>query len=199
MFNIRLKNLRKQANMSQKALADMLFVSQAAVAKWELDKTTPTPEMLVKIAKVFDVPVDFLLGYDSQPQHGVKIPVLGRVQAGIPIEAVEEILDWEEITPEMAATGEHFALRVRGQSMEPKFSEGDIIIVRQQQDVDSGDIAVVLVNGYEATVKLIKKSKDGVALIPTNPAFDTMFYTNQEIIDLPVQVIGKVVELRAKF
>ena len=130
---------------------------------------------------------------------GIRIPVLGRVQAGIPFEAVEEILDWEEISPEMAATGDYFALRIRGQSMEPRMCDGDVIIIRKQSDVDNGDIAVVLVNGFEATVKKIKKTESGVTLIPSNPAFDPIFYANDEIKELPVQVIGKVVELRAKY
>ena len=135
----------------------------------------------------------------STVSRSVLIPVLGDVQAGIPIEAIEDILDYEEITPEMAATGDHFGLRIRGQSMEPRFVEGDVIIVRKQPDVDTGDIAVVLVNGNSATVKKIKKSDAGITLIPLNPAFDPMFYSNQEIIELPVCIIGKIVELRGKY
>lgn len=91
--------------------------------------------------------------------RGVRIPVLGRVVAGIPIEAVEEILDYEEITPELAATGEFFALKIRGHSMEPRMMEGDVVIVRKQEDVESGDVAIVLVNGNEATVKRVKNRK----------------------------------------
>lgn len=122
-----------------------------------------------------------------------------RVVAGIPIDAVEEILDYEEITPEMAAHGEHFALLIKGDSMEPKMSAGDVVIVRKQSDINSGDIAIVLVNGNEATVKKIKKSPEGITLIPTNQAYDYAFYSNDDIINLPVSIIGKVVELRAKF
>ena len=83
--------------------------------------------------------------------------------------------------------------------MEPKFSEGDVVIVRKQPDVNSGDIAVVLVNGDDATIKKIKKRPEGVMLIPSNPNYEPMFYSNQEIEELPVVVLGKVVELRAKF
>ena len=124
--------------------------------------------------------------------------MLGYVRAGIPIDAVEEILDYEEITQEMAAQGEHFGLQIKGDSMEPKFSDGDVIIVRKQSNVDSGDIAVVLVNGNDATIKKIKKRPDGIMLIPTNPAYEVMFYNNSEIDSLPVSIIGKAVELRAK-
>lgn len=71
---------------------------------------------------------------------------------------MEEILDYEEITPDLAATGEFFALKIRGHSMEPRMMEGDVVIVRRQDDVDSGDVAIVLVNGDEATVKRVKKA-----------------------------------------
>ena len=130
---------------------------------------------------------------------GIRIPVLGRVVAGIPIEAIEEIIDWEEIPQKLAASGKFFALRVCGHSMEPRILEGDVVIVRQQEDVDSGDIAIVMVNGDEATVKRVKKQEDGITLIATNTSvYEPHFYSNQEIRDLPVRILGKVVELRGK-
>ena len=129
-------------------------------------------------------------------KKGIKIPVLGRVQAGIPIEAIEEIIDYEEITEEMARKGEHFALKVQGNSMDPQISEGDVVIVRKCSDCESGTIAVVLVNGKDATVKRIKKRPEGIMLIPANPAYEAMFYTNEEIASLPLAIIGKVVEQR---
>lgn len=120
--------------------------------------------------------------------------------AGIPIEAVEEILDYEEITPELAATGEFFALKIRGHSMEPRMMEGDVVIVRKQEDVESGDVAIVLVNGNEATVKRVKKQEEGITLIATNTSvYEPHFYSNKEIKKLSVQILGKVVELRGKF
>lgn len=136
----------------------------------------------------------------QQPRDkGIRIPVLGRVVAGIPIEAIEEIIDWEEIPQKLAASGKFFALRVCGHSMEPRILEGDVVIVRQQEDVDSGDIAIVMVNGDEATVKRVKKQEDGITLIATNTSvYEPHFYSNQEIRDLPVRILGKVVELRGK-
>lgn len=204
MFSERLKLLRATHHVSQSALGKDLFVSQQAVAKWELGTASPNPEMIAKIAKYFDVSTDYLLGRTDEKKErprekGVEIPVLGYVQAGIPMDAIEDIIDYEEIPESMARSGEYFALQIRGNSMEPKFSEGDIVIVRKQSDVDSGDIAVVLVNGDDATIKKIKKRPDGVMLIPNNPEFDPIFYSNQEIEELPVIVLGKVVELRAKF
>ena len=125
--------------------------------------------------------------------------MLGNVQAGIPIEAIEDIIGYEEISNEMAQSGDYFALRIRGDSMEPRMHEGDVVIVRKQDDAETGDVCVVMVNGDDATVKRIKKSPEGLFLIANNPAFEPMFFSNREIDELPVQVIGKVVELRAKF
>lgn len=129
----------------------------------------------------------------------VKIPVLGYVRAGIPIDAVEEILDYEEITEDMANTGTYFCLQIKGDSMEPKFSEGDVVVIRQQETVENGDIAVVLINGNDATIKKFYRTDAGIQLVATNPSYDPLFYTPKEVDSLPVSVIGKVVELRAKF
>lgn len=128
-----------------------------------------------------------------------RIPVLGRVAAGLPIEAQEDILDWEEITGSMALDGEYFALRIAGDSMEPKFSSGDVIIVRKQEDADDGDVVVALVNGNDAVCKRLKKYEDGIALISTNPAYEPLYFSKNEIETEPVRIIGRVKELRAKF
>lgn len=200
MFNERLKTLRIQRKMTQSELAKKIYISQPAYSKYEVGTASPNPETLSKIADALDVSVDYLLGSDSQPARPgyIRVPVLGRVAAGIPIDAIEEIIDWEEISTAAAGDGEYFGLQIKGHSMEPKISDGDVVIVRRQPDVDSGDIAVVLVNGDDATVKRIKKSPQGVTLIPSNPAYEPMYYSNKEIESLPVQILGRVVELRAK-
>ena len=201
MFNERLKTLRIQRKMTQSELAKKIYISQPAYSKYEVGTASPNPETLSKIADALDVSVDYLLGSDSQPARPgyIRIPVLGRVAAGIPIDAIEEVIDWEDISADTAGGGEYFGLQIKGHSMEPKISDGDVVIVRRQPDVDSGDIAVVLVNGDDATVKKVKKSPQGVTLIPSNPAYEPMYYTNAEIESLPVQILGRVVELRAKF
>ena len=158
--------------------------------------------MLILIAKALGTTVDALVGNNEAKQAHIKsrIPVAGRVEAGIAREAIQDIVDWEEIDPEMLRGGaEYIGLVIHGKSMEPRMKEGDVVIVRIQDDCDTGDIAIVFVNGDEATCKKIKKTPEGVLLIPFNDAFEPMFYTNQEIIDLPVRIFGKVVELRAKF
>ena len=94
---------------------------------------------------------------------------------------------------------EYFALQVKGSSMEPRMRNGDVVIVRKQSDVSHDDTAIVLVNGNEATIKRVLKSEAGIMLAPNNPAYEPKFYSNKEIEELPVVILGKVVELRAKF
>lgn len=202
MFGQQLKKYRLSANITQKELAQRLFVSQQAVGRWETDKTTPNPETVYKIAQIFGITSDELLGDAKPPSStgGIWIPVLGDVAAGIPIEAVEDVVDYEEIDAAMAATGDFFGLRIKGASMEPRIREGDVVIVRKQEDADTGDTAVVLVNGDSATVKRIKKEPDGgIWLLPNNPAYDPQHFSAAEVAATPVRIIGRVVELRGKF
>lgn len=201
----RLRELRRTKGLTLKEVGALVGVAESTMSLYESGKRQPDYEMLQTLAEFFGVSTDYLLGrsdYSDIPAPTTKgkwIPVLGRVQAGIPIEAVEDILDYEEISNEMAKTGDFFALQVRGASMEPRIHEGDVLIVRKQDDAETGDVCVVMVNGDDATVKRIKKSPEGLFLIANNPAFEPMFFSNREIDELPVQVIGKVVELRAKF
>ena len=207
MFRIRLKELREQTGYSQYSFADKFGVAQSTVGSWEAGKREPNFDTMQRLADFFGVSVDYLLGRESVPdgppapsRPGSQwIPVLGKVAAGTPIETVEDILDYEEIDAQTASSGDHFALQIKGQSMEPRIKDGDVVIVRKQEDCDSGDVAVVLVNGDEATVKRIKKEPGGIMLIPSNPAYEPKFYSNEDVESLPVRVIGKVIELRAKF
>jgi repressor LexA len=156
----RIKQLRESGKLSQKQLADMLFVNQTAVSQWERGVTTPSPSALLSLCELFgnndgltSLARDLQGAEPRLRKKGVMVPVYGRVAAGIPIEAIEDILDYEEITEEMARAGTFFALKVQGASMSPDIKDGDVIIVRQQPDIESGEIAVVIVNGFDATVK----------------------------------------------
>lgn len=219
----RIKELRKLKNMTQKQLAEHLHKSESAIRMWELGKSEPDIDTLRRIAKIFDVSLDNLIAENGSitsnrfltPEYqalvkevakGVKshvptkIPVLGDVAAGLPIEVVTDILDYEEISPELTKDGsEYFALRIKGDSMEPKISDGDVVIVRKQEDVDSGQIAIVCVNGENATCKKVMKQSEGILLQPLNPSFTPTFYTTEDIETLPITILGRVVELRAKF
>ena len=203
----RIKNLRIEKRMTGDELGKVLGISKSTISLYEHNKSTPDDNIKKKICSYFNVSFDWLMGIspirsvgiNQNPGKGVKIPVLGCIVTGIPIEATEDILDYEEITPELAATGEFFALKIHGRSMEPRMLDGDIVIVKRQDDVESGDIAIILVNGNEATVKRVKKQADGITLIATNTSvYEPHFYSNKEIKKLPVHILGKAVELRGK-
>ena len=200
MKNI-LYTLRKEKGLTQEKVAEYINTVHSSYNRMENnDIERISPEYLIKFSKLFNVTVDYLLGKENkQHEKGFKIPVLGTIPAGIPIEAIEEILDYEEIPQKMAQSGEYFGLKVKGDSMSPRIQNGDIVIVRRQNDAESGDICVVMVNGFDATLKQIKKDYNGITLIPFNKEYQQMFYTNQNIKELPIRIIGKVVELRGKF
>ena len=77
--------------------------------------------------------------------------------------------------------------------MEPKISDGDVVIVRQQEDAESGDIVIATVNGDEATCKRLRKYRDGIELVANNPTYEPLFFSNEDIINKPVRIIGRVV------
>lgn len=198
----RLKVLRKKAGYTQADVAAMLGIDRSTYAKYETGQSEPNFEMVQKLSALFHVSIEFLINGTSQPPStgGTWVPVLGDVAAGIPIEAIEDIVDYEEIDAALAATGDFFGLRIKGSSMEPRIREGDVVIVRKQNDADTGDTVVVLVNGDSATVKRLKKEPDGsMWLLPNNPAYDPQHFSPAEIVSKPVHIIGKVVELRGKF
>lgn len=209
------KRLHKMINNSGVSLDELSVRSELSaevINAFEEGSSSLTREQTIALCQaleenpydVFHAFADRLYGtkaYLSTETHsrGVRIPVYGDVAAGIPIEATENIVDYEEIPPSLAAGGSYFGLRVRGNSMEPRICEGDVVIVRKQDDADTGDIAIVLVAGDSATVKRIKKEPSGLSLIPNNPAYNTMYFSAEETRTLPVKIIGKVVELRGKF
>lgn len=202
----RIKLALSLKNLTQADLCRMTEISKSTMSQYLSGKYEPSQLKTEIIARALNVNEAWLMGYDVPMDRtsrlrkkGVKIPVLGEVIAGVPIEAIEDILDYEEITEEMAAKGEHFALKVKGDSMEPVFYAGDIVIVRQQPTADSGDIVIALVNGDESTIKKLKLTDEGLMLIPANPAYEPMYYTRKQIDTLPVSIIGKVVELRRSF
>ena len=204
----RLKALRQKKGLYQKNIAAYLGIDRTTYVKYENGVSEPDYQTLMKLADFFDVTVDYLLGKSNTAQSerspGVRIPVYGDTAAGIPILAIDNFDsdnpdDWEEISESMAAGGEYIALRIHGESMEPRMKTGDVVIVRLQDDIDNGDIAIVRVNGDEATCKKIKKTPEGLMLLSINPDFDPIFYSARQVEELPVRIVGKVVELRAKF
>jgi repressor LexA len=197
-------NLIKQKGISKNKMLTDLGLSKNSIVDWNNRGTIPNGETLSKIAAYFNISTDYLLNGTSNisqfpKSKSIKIPVLGFVRAGIPVEAVEDIIDYEEITQDMAEQGDFFALSVKGNSMEPRICEGDVVIVRKQSDIESGDLAIVLINGQDATVKKVMKNSHGITLVPFNLSYQPMMFSNREILELSVCIIGKVVELRGKF
>ena len=206
MIGERIKQLREANSLTQEELAKRLETSKQTIYKYENQIITNIPSDKIEIlAKIFKVSPVYLMGWDetneeSPPKKkGVKIPVLGRVAAGVPIEMIEDILDYEEITEDMAKHGEYFALKIQGNSMTPRIWNNDVVIVRQQDDAENGDIVIAAINGDDAVCKRLQKYNDGIALISLNPQYEPIYFKRDEIYEKPVRIIGKVVELRGKF
>jgi len=199
-------------------------IPASTFSDWKKGKSSPKYDKIQKIAEYFNVSIDYLTGESDfrtnedlfkhftssnnenalasdvfRLEKGMKIPVLGSVAAGTPIFAEENYIGSEEISEELASTGEFFGLRIKGDSMSPRISEGDTVIVRQQDDAESGDIVIVLINGDSATCKRLMKYQEGISLISFNPAYEPMTFSNKDIEEKPVKIIGKVVENRQKY
>lgn len=192
----RIANLREEYGWKQYELAQKMDLNPAALNKIENGKRSIKEEEISKVAQIFGISTDTLLGVNT-PRPGNRIPILGTVVAGQPAYAAENIVGWEEVTDKMSMQGKLFALKVKGSSMEPEFKEGDIVIVREQPEIESGDIAVVLINGDEATLKKVKKDPNGLFLYAFNQAvYEPHFYSNNDIETLPVRIVGRVIENR---
>ena len=195
------KKMTAEQNMSMSELARRVGIAKSAISRY-FNGTRELPlNRIGDFASALHTSPNFLLGMEEEPPkpQGIKIPVLGTVAAGIPISAVEDILDYEEVPQSWSNQGEFFGLRIKGDSMQPKMDEGDVVIVRQQSDANNGDTVIVLVNGDDATCKKLQKTDNGIMLVSTNPNYLPMFFTNEEIVTKPVVILGKVVELRSKF
>lgn len=203
----RLIQILREKNITPKELSEKTGIPKSSISQYMSGYAKPKQDRIYLISKALDINPTWLLGYDvniniekQTEDIGIKIPILGTVIAGIPVTAVEDIIGYEEISKKMARCGDYFALEIKGDSMEPKMSKGDIVIVKQQNTVENGQIAIVLVNGDEATVKKVRFRDNGIELIAFNSyVYEPHFYSAKEIEELPVKIIGRVVELRAKF
>lgn len=194
-----LRTVREQRNLSQKDVAKYLGISPQAYGYYERGERSPGAGNLRKLANFFDVPVDFLLDRElikNEPNR--LIPLLGTVPAGTPAEAIEDVEEYIDIYPRFVKHGELFALRVQGDSMEPDIRHGDIAIIEKQEFIDNGAVAVVRVNGQDTTIKRVKLAANGLMLIPSNPAYDPVFFDSDQVATLPVTIIGKVIEIRRR-
>lgn len=191
------KNLRNYMYLREKTQAQMardLSISKATISCWMNGTRIPRMDAIEKLCSYLRITKAQLL---EDEKDFISVPVYGQVAAGIPMEMIEDITDTEDIPKAMTRGGkQYFALKIHGNSMEPRMRDGDVIIVRKQPDAEDGEIVVAAVNGDDATCKRLKKYKDAIALLSTNPDYDPIYISKGE---KPVTILGKVVELRAKF
>ncbi|MBQ6904070.1 MAG: helix-turn-helix domain-containing protein [Lachnospiraceae bacterium] len=218
----RIESLCDERAISIRKMERDANIGQGSVSKWKAGAYRPATTSVQRIAAYFGVSMDYLMGdsgealspevidhlkkmrHDAsadplQETSSVLIPVLGKVAAGTPLTAEEQILGYEDIPVEWTYAGDHFALRVKGDSMYPRICEGDVLIVRKQKNADSGDIVVVRVGEEDATVKRFVRNEGSITLQPFNTAYEPLVFTNKQIKSLPVTIIGRVVENRQKY
>lgn len=200
MFAERLKTARKKAGLSQIALAEKLGLSQQAVGKWETNRSTPDPSTLSKIADICATSSDYLLGREEPPRPAVasgevQVPVVGTVKAGYGALAFQE--DYGAEPANVRNPADYFYLVVTGDSMEPRIHSGDLALVRRQKTVESGELAVVLIEGEEGTLKRVIKKGGAVILQPFNQEYEAQVFIGEDIAKLTV--VGKVVETKTRW
>ena len=174
-------------NMKYKDLADSSKIPLSTILK-VLSGNTQNPRIDTIQAIENALGINEKSPSENRKGGGKWIPVYGHIAAGIPIEAIEDIIDYEEISEEMLKHGEYIALQVKGDSMEPRISEGDTVIIRLQDTIESGEVAAVYVNGNDVTLKRIRKEDNGVWLIGNNPSFTPIFYSKNQCEELPVRI-----------
>lgn len=221
-LGVYLKKLRENRNLSLRQVDYRSSVSFSHLSMIENGTRKPTALTLKELANVYNV--DYIdlyekAGYldlaeseklkNNEKNSSAVVFVYGTIPAGIPMECIEDIIDTEEISADMLKGGkQYFGLRVKGHSMEPEYLDGDTLILEKVNDCDSGDDCVVMVNGNDGTFKRVFKDENQktITLQPLNmslddsgkPLYEPITFTEQQILDLPVRIIGVVVEFRRK-
>ncbi len=195
-----IKRKRKEKGLTQEELGKLLGVNKGAISKWEAGRVQNIKRSkLLQLAKILDVSPNELLDDYEEKKKVLRIPVLGRIPAGVPIEEIEDVIGYEDISEKLAESGEYFALKVQGDSMEPRIHDGDVLIVRCQCEANSGDVVIASIDGENGTCKRLKKTEDGLMLLSYNPEYDPFVFSKKEVEEKPVKIIGKVIEARSKF
>ena len=203
----RIKELRKSNDIKQVVLAKSLGTTQANLSGWENNKWQPDSESIAKMCKIFNCSADYLMGISESKSENMvrnikKVPIYGTIPAGIPTEMIDEsyIDDWEEIdTNSFNPNFDYLGLKVKGDSMYPEFREGDTLILRVQNDCTSGDYCAVSINNTECTFKKVLKQTNGITLQPLNPVYEPVFYSNKEVVEIPIVILGVLVEVRRSY
>lgn len=199
----RIKKKRIESGFSQVDFANKIDVSKQTLYKYENNIITNIPsDKIEAISKVLNLSPMYIMGWEDLEQpipksNGyptVRIPVLGDVAAGVPILAQQDIIGYEDIPADMAKTGEYFGLKIKGDSMEPKIHDNDIVIVKSMSDAENNDIVIAMINN-EATCKRLHKYSNSVVLTAINSDYKPIEVTPDENI----QILGKVVMSISKF
>ena len=210
----RLKYARELRDISLEKAGEVIGVHKSTILRWERGNTEKFKiPMLETLANLYNVNPAWLMGYDvpmeknhqyiSKDVFGnqvVEIPVLGTVKAGYDYLAQENWIGTIDVETSLVGNGkDYFALKVKGDSMSPSLIENDIVIVKKQNDFENGNIVVAIINGNEATIKRGKKSETGILLQPLNTTYEPLIFTNEEIKNIPVLVVGVVKQLKREF
>lgn len=200
----RLKSLREEKKLTQTDLAINFNISDSAINRYEKGLRNPDYDLLAKLSSFFNVSVDYLLGISDVrkselpqnaiiPDEHITVPLLGTIRAGEPLYAEVNVVGYAPVPKFLITSGEYFYLKVVGDSMNlDNILDGGYVLVRRQEEVENGEIAVVLVDGEEATIKRFYKNDGSVTLMPksNNPVHQPLLIDTKKI---PVKVIGKVV------
>lgn len=198
-----LKQLRQSSSLTMDEVGKRIGVSKQTIYKYENGIVTNIPSDKIELlAELYGIRPGEIMGWydhvESLPINRIK--VFGSIPAGIPIEAIEEHLEWVDIPTKWTLSGQKYtALKVKGDSMVPKYEDGDIVIIKIQQDCESGQDAIVYVNGEDATLKkLVKREDRSILLQPLNPEYQPLMFSEEEVGSLPVSILGIVVEIRRR-
>lgn len=206
-----LRNIREQLGYSTYDVNKLCDISPSYLSLVENGKRKPSAVILKKLAPIYNL--DYLDLYEKagyidliedekakfKPKNSAVVFVYGSIPAGIPMECIEDIIDTEEIPVDMLRGGkQYFGLKVKGNSMEPDYLDGDTLILEKADDCENGDDCIAMVNGNDGTFKRVFKNENGIILQPLNPTYSPMVYSNEQIEKLPVRIIGIVVEIRRK-
>ena len=196
------KNIRRYMvaqDKSRNDICEALDIAYTTFSDWINGNKYPRIDKIEMLANYFGVSKSDLVEEPVAEETSTKarrIPVYGRVAAGIPIEAVENIIDFEEIPA--GWKGEYGCLVIKGDSMSPRILDGDRVVVKRQDDAESGDIVIAIINGNDGVCKKLIKHDAGITLQSLNPAYEPMFFSKESQESTPVTIWGKVVELRGR-
>lgn len=191
-------NIQRLLDKKKKTQTDMakeLNIPETTVSSWLKAKKYPRIDKIQLMADYFnvyrsDITEDKPTNLIPAAPTTVKIPILGVIACGDPIYAEENFIGYRTESPDTLPNGNLYYLDTKGKSMEPTIPEGSSVLIREQPDVESGEIAAVLVNGdTEATLKRVKKQGNVIMLMPDNPSYEPYIVTK----DNPARIIGKAV------